>query len=347
MPQSYAVPVGSTERIRSRRKLTTVIVPLLALVLAAAAVLWASTYRSAPQQEPLTLATGLNGGVYYELGQALEGLTQDSEVPLAAQESAASQVNVEMIVSGEVDAGFSTSDVAAVAARGEPPFDRPLPIRAVGRMYDQPLHLVVLADSEYQRLTDLEDTTISAGADGSGTRVAAERVLEVAGLEQGSDLEDVSMDLAESVEALEDGDIAAFFWSGGLPSQAVTELAERTPIRLIDLSEWAGPLAEQGQSFYEDVPVPVDTYPGVPGVRSIGVSSLLIVSTELPDSTVESLTGDLFGSRADLVEVSPVIRQLHERSALNTQPVELHPGALEYYQRAKPAHRSAQRGHRG
>lgn len=330
-----------SQRLWSRRKVVVALAAGLVAVVAAAVVLWMTAFRSAPAQEPLTLSTGLEGGVYFELGQALEQLTQDSEVPLIAQGSAASQVNLELIASGEVDAGFSTSDVAALAATGEPPFDRELPIRAVGRMYDQPIHLVVLADSNYEQLTDLAGSTLSSGAEGSGTRLLAQRLLEVAGLTEGSGPEPVTMDLIESVEALEDGEIEAFFWSGGLPTQAVTELAERTPIRLVDLSEWTGPLAEQGKGLYEDVPVPVDTYPGVPGIRTIGVSSLLVVRAELPDETVESLTADLFSSRAHLVQVHPVVRQLNERAAISTQPVQLHPGALDYYHQAKVGHRRA------
>lgn len=313
-------------------------------LIAAALILWSQSYRPAPQEEPLTLATGLQGGVYHELGHTLEELTKDSAVPLTARGSAASEINLTQLAEGEVDVAFTTSDVADLAATGGAPFDQALPIRALAKLYDQPTHLVVLAESDYEALADLDESTVAVGAEGSGTRVQAIRLLEVSGLIDEESLDMRSMNLLDSVEALEDGEIDAFFWSGGLPTEAVTELAERTPIRLIDLSQWVEPLAQQGKGHYEDVPVPVDVYPGVPGVRTIGVSSLLVVAADFPYETAESLTTELFSSRNQLVEGHPAIRQLSERTAISTLPVELHPGALNYYHRAKPAHHPGLQG---
>ena len=124
-----------------------------------------------------------------------------------------------------------------LAVSGTPPFDEPLPVRALGRLYDQPTHLVVRADSEIAELPDLAGRTISVGAAGSGTRTQANRLLRVAELRESGALEKRSMDLQDSAHALESDQIDAFFWSGGLPSAAVTELAQRTPIRLVDLAE--------------------------------------------------------------------------------------------------------------
>lgn len=328
-----------------RPKTVAAAIAVLAAVMTAAAIIWTGAFRPAPSPEPLNLGTGPEGGVYFELGQALQDLTQDSEVPLNAHESAASEVNLNRLAAGEIDVAFSTSDVARLAVSGTSPFDEPLPVRALGRLYDQPTHLVVRAGSEIEELPDLAGRTISVGAAGSGTRTQANRLLRVAGLSEGGSLEKRSLDLLDSATALENKQVDAFFWSGGLPSRAVTELAERTPIRLVDLAEWTGPLGALGEGPYDDVPVPVDTYPGVPGIRSVGVSSLLMVRADMPHETAESLTTEVFASQSGLVAGHPVIRQLNERSAISTQPVELHSGALDYYRSAKPAHRPAEPNH--
>lgn len=325
-----------------RLRVVTLIAVTTSVLVTAVLLVVTIAYRPAPQDHPLTLATGLQGGVYYELGETLEELTRDTAVPLSASESAASEINLMHVAQGEVDVAFTTSDVAHLAATGGGPFDTALPIRALAKLYDQPTHLVVLAGSEYEELTDLTGSTVSVGAEGSGTRMQAMRLLEVAELADEETLETQSMNLLDSVAALEDGEIDAFFWSGGLPTEAVTQLADRTPIRLIDLSEWVEPLTQLGHGHYEDVPVPVDSYPGVPGIRTVGVSSLLVVAADFPRDTAESLTTELFAARAQLVESHPAIRQLSERTAIATLPVELHPGALSYYHRAKPAHRPEQ-----
>lgn len=326
--------------IPAKRPRTVVFsVTALAAAVTVAALIWTGAFRAEPTPEPLTVGTGPEGGVYFELGQTLQHLTQDSDVPLNAHESAASEVNLNSLAAGEIDVAFSTSDVARLAVSGSPPFDEPLPVRALGRLYEQPTHLVVPANSDIEELPDLAGRTVSVGAAGSGTRTQAHRLLRVAGLRGEGSLQKRSMDLMDSAEALESNEIDAFFWSGGLPSRAVTELAQRNPIRLVDLAEWTGPLGELGEGPYQEVPLPVDTYPGVPGVRSVGVSSLLMVRADMPHETAESLTAEVFASRSHLVEGHPVFRQLNERSAIFTQPVELHSGAVDYYRSAKPAHR--------
>lgn len=340
--EDYAESVTSSPTVRKRRRITVTLVAVLTATATVAAVLAVGLLRSGPDQDPLSLGTGPEGGVYFELGHTLQDLTRDSAVPLTAHESAASEINLRRLAEGDIDVGFSTSDVAHRAVTGEPPFDQPLPVRALGKLYDQPTHLVVLADSEIEQLTDLQARSVSVGAAGSGTRMQANRLLDVAGLTDQSSPQRHSMDLRDSAEALEREQIDAFFWSGGLPSQAVTDLAEGTPIRLVDLAEWAGPLGELGHGSYEDVPVPVNTYPQVPGIRTVGVSSLLMVRTDMPHQTAEAVTTEVFTSRSGLVQGHPVIRQLDERSAISTQPVELHPGALTYYRDAKPAHRPRQ-----
>lgn len=318
------------------------LVVLTLCMILAAGVIWAAVQLLSSERVSLTLTTGLPGGVYHSLGEAMEEATAEAQVQLIAESSPASVANLELIADGSADLGFSLSDVADLAVAGEEPFDQPLPIQAVARMYDNHTHLVVPADSPIVQLGQLNGTTVSLGSEGSGTELMSRRLLEVSGLEEGDDLESVSMDLLESVEALEEGSIDGFFWSGALPTAAVSDLAERTPIRLVDLSEWVAPLTERYGAHYSDVPVPNDSYSGVPGVRTIGVSSLLIVRSDVPAETIEELTAELFGLQRDLVRTHPAIRQLSERTAVSTQPVPLHPGAVEYYHRAKVGHRAAE-----
>lgn len=327
---------------RRRTRAWIAALAVLALALAAGGTWWAAHERGGSEPEQLTLVSGLPGGVYHSLGEALQHATEGTDAQLTARQTAASVVNLEMLARGDADVGFALADITALAVSGDGPFDQPLPIRAVARLYDNHTHLVVPAESPVEQLTDLAGATLSVGAAGSGTEFLAHRFLNIAGLDAGHGADRVqtqSMSLSESVHALEHERIDAFFWSAGVPTQALTELAERMPVRLIDLSEWVAPLTERHGAHFEEVPIPVDTYPGVPGVRSVGISSLLVVREDLGADTVEELTETLFDSRADLVQVHPGIRQLSERTAIGTLPVPLHEGAVEYYHRAKVAHR--------
>ncbi|MFL1379804.1 MULTISPECIES: TAXI family TRAP transporter solute-binding subunit [unclassified Nocardiopsis] len=316
------------------------------LVLAVAAPLLTRSEAAEPALLRLTLGTGGSGGVYHEYGAALAGISADRSegVQITALTTAASVENNRLVAEGTVDAAFTLADVAALAVAGEPPFEEPLPITAVARLYDNHTHVVVRADSPYQDLADLAGSAVSVGAQGSGTEMIAERLLDLVGFGEGRDRSEgrgvhrVRLSIEASAAALERGDIDAFFWSGGLPTQAVAALAERHPVRLLDLSRHVTALSEEYGAYFSELPVPAETYPGVPAVRTIGVPSLLVVNAAMPDADAEALTRLLFTSRTRLAEIHPVAFHLHPRSAISTLPVPLHPGAADYYQEVKSAH---------
>ncbi|WP_081748597.1 TAXI family TRAP transporter solute-binding subunit [Nocardiopsis sp. CNT312] len=310
-----------------------------------------------PYEEPLRLrvGTGGPGGVYHEYGSGLADAAASSRAAteIVPVETAASVDNNRLIAAGSVDAAFTLADVAALAVSGDPPFDEPLPISALARLYDNHTHLVVRSDSPYDELADLSGATVSLGAEGSGTELTAQRLLDLAELRVaprgeerggvsaesgGPRVQAVHLHVSESAQALAEGRVDAFFWSGGLPTRAVADLAARTPIRLIDLSDHVPAMAERHGEYFSDMPVPADTYEGVPAVRTIGVPSLLVVGDGMPAETARELTRLLFESRADLVDVHPVALSLHPRSAIATLPVPLHPGAVEYYRSVKNAY---------
>ncbi|RKS05640.1 hypothetical protein DFP74_1242 [Nocardiopsis sp. Huas11] len=321
----------------------------------AAAFLVASallTWSHPPDPEPLVLSlgTGGEGGVYHEYGSGLSRVSDDVDhVEIVTHTTAASVENNRLVASGAMDAAFTLADVAALAVAGEPPFSEPLPIRAIARLYDNHTHVVVSADSPYEEVADLAGTTVSLGASGSGTEMMAERLLDLAGLEQlpgdadpaatdGAAVAAVRLSIERSAQALEEGSVDAFFWSGGLPTQAVVALAERHPIRLLDLSEHVPRLVEAHGGYFAELPVPAGTYPGVPAVRTIGVPSLLVVDQRMPDDVARDLTALLFESRGALFEAHPVAEHLHPRSAIATLPVPLHTGAADYYRSVKYAY---------
>ena len=91
-------------------------------------------------------------------------------------------------------------------------------------------------------MADLKGKRVSTGSPGSATEVMAFRVIEAAGLDKDKDMKRERLGVAESVNALKDRKIDAFFWVGGLPTAAVTDLAN-TPgvkIKMIDHADAGG-----------------------------------------------------------------------------------------------------------
>lgn len=311
---------------------------VLLLVSTLAVVLW---QQRGGEDEPVqvSLGTGPRGGVYDAYGRGLAEFSATQPTQINAQVTAASVANIQMVHTGELDAGFTLADVAALAVEGAEPFGQPQEIRAIARLYDNHVHLVVRADADYATVADLARQPVSVGAADSGTEMVAGRLLDLGGVADGADAVMIhQLDLEDSARALEDGTIEAFFWSGGLPTAAITDLEQRTGIRLIDLAAFLPDLSERYGPYFIDAPIPIGTYGQVPSVRTIGVPSMLIVRADLPDQVAYELTLMLIESRDDLAAIHPVALHLSARSAIATLPVELHPGAAEYFRQSKYAY---------
>src|SRR5437899_11647889 len=78
-------------------------------------------------------------------------------------------------------------------------------------------------------VTDLSGKRVSVGSPGSGTEVTAVRILRAAGLDPDRDIRKERLGVQESVDAIKDRKIDAFFWSGGMPKSSVLDLAT-TPV---------------------------------------------------------------------------------------------------------------------
>jgi len=82
--------------------------------------------------------------------------------------------------------------------------------------------------------------------------------LAAAGLDPEADIERAQLGAAESVDAVKDGQLDAFFWSGGLPTAAITDLGA-TPnvgLKLLPSSEFVETLTTEYGAFYSVATIP-------------------------------------------------------------------------------------------
>ena len=75
------------------------------------------------------------------------------------------------------------------------------------------MHVVSVEGKGVAKLSDLKGKRVSTGSPGSATEVMAFRIIEAAGMDKDKDLKRERLGVAESVNALKDGKIDAFFWS--------------------------------------------------------------------------------------------------------------------------------------
>jgi hypothetical protein len=334
----------SRSRWTARRLRAGVATGLHAITLAAAgAALAGCTEDGATKSRFLSIATGGTGGVYYPYGggiakvlnERLPGLRATAEV------TAASVDNLKLIRDGRADVAFTLADTLADAVAGRGAFeDRPVPAASVAVLYSNYTQIVTTAASSLTTVGDLRGTTISTGSPGSGTEVIALRVLRAAGLDPDRDLVRQGLGVAESAGALKDGKVQAFFWSGGLPTAAVQDLAHSPgiTIRMISSAEFLPALREQYGDLYFPLEVPAGAYRGIAGAVSVvGVSNVLVVNKAMEEDLAFDITRVLFESKASLQAIHPEAAHLTLERATQGSPAAFHPGALRYYSQQQAA----------
>jgi uncharacterized protein len=277
----------------------------------------------------LRIAAGSKDGVYYPLGMELAkawtgDLGLDRQPSVQVTDGAVD--NVQRLLAGQADVVFADADTVDSPAPGG--------VRALARIYEDYLQVVVRADSPVRQVSGLRGLRVSVGAQQSQTAVVANRVLGVAGVAQ--QVQTQYLDLDDSLAALKAGQLDAFFWSGGLPTSGISELGGTTPVRLVSLADVL-PQVEAKYPVYQTAEVPTTTYRGMSGepVATLSVPNYLLVSAGMPDDEAEALVRGLFGAEDALVRVNPAARSIDEGSAIYTSPVPLHPGALAYYRSVK------------
>lgn len=285
---------------------------------------------TAPQGS-VRLATGAKGGVYEVYGQAYAKVVHDRfpDIAAGAVTTGGTVDNIKLIVSGRAEAGFALADVAADAVAGRSPFRTPQPIVALAHLYDNYVQLVVRADGPVRSIRDLKGRRVSIGGEGSGTAIAGKRILGIAKLLRGVTLS--RLDVGASARALEAKEIDAFFWSGGLPSAAITDLRRETAVRLIDLGSIVDSLTREYGELYTETTVPASVYRLSSAVTTVSVPNYLIVRRDLSPATAYWLTRLLFEGQPLLAEIHPEARRLDPGSAIITYPLDLHEGAMRWY----------------
>jgi TRAP transporter TAXI family solute receptor len=302
---------------------------LVALVLAAAG--------PARAQQRLSIATGGTGGVYYPLGGGLANVLGKAipGVEATAEVTSASVDNMKLVGSGRADIAFTLGDTASDAVNGAGKFKEKLPIRAVAVIYANKSQWVTVEGTGVNGMKDLKGKRIATGAPGSGTEVIALRILEAYGIDPEKDVKREKLSVAESVNALKDRKIEAFFWSGGVPTAAVTDLAA-TPglkIKLLDHADAIPNLTKKYGALYVKGTIPAKSYPGQDkDVQVADVWNLLVVNEKMDEKLAHDVTKAIFEGKAELAAVHSEANNidLSKQYAVGS-PVPFHPGAARYF----------------
>ncbi|MBX3093564.1 MAG: TAXI family TRAP transporter solute-binding subunit [Cryobacterium sp.] len=303
-----------------------------ALAIGVVSVLGLGGCSSITYEQEYVIAGGGTAGVYYNYGAHLaEELSHALDTSVIVEESGGSVDNLLRIGRGQAVMGFAQGDAAADAIAGTGMFTSPVPILAVARLYDEYVHVVVRGDSDIEEIADLEGRVVSLGASGSGVNVVATRVLHAVGLSSDS-VVDRELGLDASIEALARGDIEGFFWVGGLPTPGVERVSAELPIRLLSIQgETVNSINALHKGVYRLADFPTGAYNRAGTTSTMTVPNYLFVAEDASPDFVREVTRVLFDSRSEIGQAVPAANLLDLRQAIFTDPIDLHPGAIEYY----------------
>jgi TRAP transporter TAXI family solute receptor len=283
----------------------------------------------------LNIVTGGTGGVYIVYGAGLaDMLTKKMKVSASAQSTPASVDNMKLIRDGKADLAFTLADTAfdAINAKGRfAPPEAKVDAKTIAVMYSNYMHLVAKASAGINTVADLKGKRVSIGAAGSGTETKAIRILEAYGLNATTDIQPQRLAAQDSADAVRDNKADAFFFDGGLPTSAVTDLANSTPIKLIDQTDAIAKMNSKYGNFYFPAKIPKGTYKNDADVVTAGVANLLVVPSSFDAAFVKAILTAMFDNQADLVLVHPEAKNLKLETATQGSPIDFHPGAIDFY----------------
>ncbi|HYS58911.1 MAG TPA: TAXI family TRAP transporter solute-binding subunit [Burkholderiales bacterium] len=308
------------------------------VTLGAALAATGAVQAQAQERYSLSIATGGTGGVYYPLGGGMANILSKYVPGLqaTAEVTGGSVDNLKLIATGKPYIGFSMADAGQDAYRGEDKFKgAKVPLRTLMVLYPNRMHVVTIDGIGITKMADLKGKRVSTGSPGSATEVMGFRVIEAAGLDKDRDMKRERLGVAESVNALKDRKIDAFFWVGGLPTAAVTDLAN-TPgikIRMIDHADTVAAMNKKyGPLYIEDV-IPKATYRGMDADnRQATVWNILVSHANLSNQTAYNIVKTIFDKREDMIAVHKEAENFRlENQKAAASPIPFHPGAVKYF----------------
>ena len=326
-------------RFSRRRSLQSAAVGVVALGLL---LWWLLPLGETPPSGTIVFSTGTPRGVYQEYGERLRTeLGRDMPgLTVKLLNSAGSQENVQRVATGEADFTIAAADAVETyelqdrAGAGR--------LRGVARLYDDYLQLIVPRDSKIRSVADLRHKRVATGLPDSGVRLIANRVLRAAGIDPREDITAIADGIDTGPARLEQGRIDAFFWSGGLPTKGLVELAKRSDFRFVPINgDLVAKLHAEGDTarYYRATNMPESAYPSVQhgsAVPTIAVSNLLMTRKDMDPRLTEWLTRTVIKSRDGIGAHVHSAQLVDLRTAIYTDPLPLQEGARRYYRSVKP-----------
>jgi TRAP transporter TAXI family solute receptor len=287
------------------------------------------------------IGTGGTAGTYYPVGGAIaNALSSPPQLVVTAVASNGSVHNVNSIVGGTAESGFSQADVAYWAYTGTGVYDgkgRVEELRSIANLYPESVHVVVRKGLGAKSIADLKGKKVSLDEPGSGTLLNARAILAAYGITE-KDITPEYLKPNQAAEKLKDGAVDAFFFTGGYPAAAISELASAGGgVDILPIDGAGAEKLRKDFPFFSADAIPAGTYKDVGAISTVAVGAHWVTSAKIPEATVYAITKGLWSdkTRAALDAGHAKGKMIRPETALaGVGGVPLHPGAEKFYREA-------------
>lgn len=284
------------------------------------------------------IGTGGTGGTYFPIGGIIANAVSTATVNASAVASNGSVANVNAIVGGASESGFSQSDVAAWAYTGTGLFEgkpKVEELRAIANLYPETVHIVIKKGLGAKSIADLKGKRISIDEPGSGSLVNAKAILAAYGVGD-RDYRAENLKPGPASEKMRDGSLDAFFITGGYPLGALTELGTTHGFELLPIDGDAAEKLKKQFGFFAPDTIPDDAYKGIKGVATLAVGAQWVTSAKIDTDLVYEVTKALWSdkTRAILDAGHAKGKTIQKTTALLGLGIPLHAGAEKFYKEA-------------
>jgi TRAP transporter TAXI family solute receptor len=309
------------------------------LAAALAATLLTHAPAALAQQKFITVGTGGVTGVYYAAGGALCRLVNKDRakhnIRCSVESTGGSVFNINTIKAGELDLGFTQSDVQYNAAKGMAQFKDAAygDLRAVFSVHPEPFTVLARKEANVKTFADFKGKRFNVGNPGSGTRASMEELL--AGM--GWKLTDFSLaselKADEHGPALCDGKIDGFFYGVGHPSANIQDPTTSCGAKLVSLTGPAVDKLVADKPYYAKATIPGGLYPNNPdATTTYGVLATVVTSAKAPSESVYQVVKAVFDNFDEFKKLHPALANLKPENMIKDGlSAPLHEGAVRYY----------------
>ena len=332
-------------------RLTTLLIAISAALMVAPIA--AQVAPPETQRISFQIATGPVSGSYLRVGEAIAGIISNPpglgrcrvqgvcgpEGLIATSRSSGGSVsNAIAVNAGRVTSAFLQGDVAIAARDGTGPFKSMGPLtqlRAIARLHDETLHLVVGTRSRIRKFGDIKGKRVAIDGPVSATNFTVRALLEAARIDP-SRLRLSFEGGEQAAEALRAGRLDGFFVIGVAPIKPVDTLVRRGQARVMALDASAVAALVRHNPMFGRYVLPAGSYRSSRAALTLNIGTVWVVKKSLPEDVVRGILRSLWNpaNRPDLRRLGKVAQTILPARAAENLPLPLHEGAERFYAEA-------------